>query len=50
MSNFEILSEINREIEKINMKLPLYQQIQGVTLREKEFEKTSTKKIKRDKI
>lgn len=50
MSNFEILSEINREIEKINTKLPLYQQIQGVTLREKEFEKTSTKKIKRDKI
>lgn len=49
-TNFEILSEINREIEKINTKLPMYQQIQGVTLRDKEFAKTSTKKIKRDFI
>ena len=47
MTNYEILSEINREIEKINTKLPSYQQIQGVTLRDKEFEKTSSKKIKR---
>jgi long-chain acyl-CoA synthetase len=50
MTNYEILSEINREIEKINTKLPNYQQIQGVTLRDKEFEKTSTKKIKRGTI
>ena len=50
MTNYEILSEINREIEKINTKLPMYQQIQGVNLRDKEFEKTSTKKIKRDFI
>jgi long-chain acyl-CoA synthetase len=50
MTNYEILSEINREIEKINTKLPSYQQIQGVTLRDKEFEKTSTKKIKRGTI
>ncbi len=47
LTNYEILSEINREIEKINTKLPIYQQIQGVTLRDKEFEKTSSKKIKR---
>jgi len=47
LTNYEILSEINREIEKINTKLPSYQQIQGVTLRDKEFEKTSSKKIKR---
>jgi long-chain acyl-CoA synthetase len=50
MTNYEILSEINREIDKINTKLPNYQQIQGVTLRDKEFEKTSTKKIKRGTI
>ncbi len=50
MTNYEILSEINREIEKINTKLPLYQQIQGVTLRDKEFVKTSSKKIKREMI
>lgn len=50
MTNYEILSEINREIEKINLKLPNYQQIQGVTLRDKEFEKTSSKKIKRGMI
>jgi long-chain acyl-CoA synthetase len=50
MTNYEILTEINREIEKINTKLPLYQQIQGVTLRDKEFVKTSSKKIKREMI
>lgn len=50
LTNYEILSEINREIEKINTKLPIYQQIQGVTLRDKEFEKTSSKKIKRGEL
>jgi len=50
MTNYEILNEINREIEKINTKLPMFQQIQGVTLRDKEFVKTASKKIKREMI
>ena len=50
LTNYEILNEINREIEKINTKLPSFQQIQGVTLRDKEFEKTSSKKIKRGNL
>ena len=47
LSAYEILEHIQREVNKINSELPLYQQIQMVTIREKEFNKTGTKKIKR---
>ena len=47
LSSYEILERIQREVNHLNSDLPLYQQIQMVTIREKEFDKTGTKKIKR---
>ncbi len=44
MEPYEVLSEIQNGIEKINEELPAFQQIQMVTLREKEFEKNSMNK------
>ncbi len=38
---------INREIRALNRRLPLYKQIRRVRIREGEFEKTTTQKIKR---
>lgn len=47
LSSYEILEHLQREVDKINNALPSYQQIQLVNIREKEFNKTGTKKIKR---
>lgn len=47
MSSYEILNEIQREVDEINRTLPSYQQIQLVNIRAKEFDKTGTRKIKR---
>ena len=47
LSSYEILEHLQREVDKINNTLPSYQQIQLVNIREKEFNKTGTKKIKR---
>ncbi len=38
---------INREVRALNRRLPLYKQIRKVRIREGEFEKTTTQKIKR---
>ncbi len=43
----ELKSKINDEISAVNAKLPNYKQIKKVTFRDTEFEKTTTKKIKR---
>ena len=47
LSSYEILEHLQQEVDKINNTLPTYQQIQLVNIREKEFNKTGTKKIKR---
>ena len=43
----EIKNVISEEIKKINKKLPVFKRIKNFHIRDKEFEKTTTKKIKR---
>jgi long-chain acyl-CoA synthetase len=47
MSSYEILAALQKEIDRINDDLPGYQQIELLNIRDQEFERTSTKKIKR---
>ena len=47
LSESEIRTEIQKEITALNKKLPSFKQIHKLEFRKTEFEKTTTKKIKR---
>lgn len=50
LTQYEILENLQSEINIINRELPMYQQIQMVSIREHEFSKTALQKIKRHLI
>lgn len=47
MSSYEVLERLQRQVDAINSRLPVYKQIQMVNLSSGEFEKTTSRKIKR---
>jgi len=46
-SNDEILASLKEQVNAVNKKLPTFKQVREVELRDTEFEKTTTRKIKR---
>ena len=47
LSKEEIFDKIKAEVDKINKGLPTFKQVHQIEIRETEFEKTTTRKIKR---
>ncbi len=50
MSRDEIYESLKNAVNEVNKSLPVFKQIHDVELRDTEFEKTTTKKIKRYKV
>ena len=46
----EIYEAVKQNVNEINKKLPIFKQVREIKMRETEFEKTTSKKIKRNKI
>ncbi|MBQ7847310.1 MAG: hypothetical protein IJ344_03400 [Clostridia bacterium] len=49
-SEEEIENAIREELNNVNRTLPQYKQMRGLEIRKTEFEKTTSRKIKRHKI
>ncbi len=47
MSDEEIIAQLWKEVDKINLEVPFFKKIKAIVLRKEEFEKNSSKKIKR---
>lgn len=47
MTDEEIVKELWKEVDKINLEVPYFKRIKSIVLRKEEFEKNSSKKIKR---
>lgn len=50
MSSYEILEQLQAFINDMNDHLPIYKQVQMVNIRETDFDRTSSKKIKRQMV
>jgi long-chain acyl-CoA synthetase len=50
MSSFDILDQIQHHVDTLNAKLPTYKQIQMINVREQDFQRTASHKIKREAI
>ena len=50
MARDDIYNLIKTQLNEVNKNLPLFKQIHELELRDTEFEKTTTKKIKRFKV
>lgn len=50
MSSYEVLEHLQKYIDQMNERLPIYKQIQMINIRETDFDRTTAKKIKRQII
>ncbi len=50
MESYDILEHLQHFVDSVNANLPAYKQIQMINIREQDFSRTATKKIRRDAI
>ncbi|MHB1314160.1 MAG: AMP-binding protein [Christensenellales bacterium] len=50
MTSYEILALLQQNVDEINSSLPFYKQIQMISLRDTEFDKTASHKLKRQTV